>query len=82
MMSDRSKISILGEVIAVGLLVLGGISVAVDGAPQLEILVAGVIVLCGLAQWWELRKLSEETRSVGNRLLFLVGVTLVSLASF
>jgi hypothetical protein len=81
-MNGGSKMSILGEVTAVGLLVLGGILVLLDGAPLLEILVVGVIVLCGLGQWWELRKLSEETRLVGNRLLFLVGVTLVSLASF
>ena len=81
-MNERSTISMLSDVIAVGLLVLGGILVVLDGAPPLQILVVAVIALCGLGQWWALRKASEETRTVANRLLFLVGVSLVSLASF
>ncbi len=74
--------TILSDMLAVGLLILGGILVVLDGAPPLQILVVAVIALCGLGQWWALRKASEETRTVGNRLLFLVGVSLVSLASF
>jgi hypothetical protein len=69
------------EAVAVASLILGGV-VALDGAPELEVVVVAAIVVAGVVEWWMLRKLGKEARDVGNRLLFLVGVTLFSLGFF
>jgi hypothetical protein len=81
-MDNRSTLELVNETLAVVSLILGGGLVVLDGAPLLEIVIVCVIVIGGVDQWLALRKLSKETRDVGNRLLFLVGVTLISLGSF
>jgi hypothetical protein len=81
-MDNRSTLELVTETLAVVSLVLGGVLVVLDDAPLLEIVVVCVIVIGGVDQWWSFRKLSKETRDVGNRLLLLVGVTLISMGSF
>jgi hypothetical protein len=68
--------------VAVASLILGGVAAVSGDAPEMKILLVAVIVVAGVVEWWTLRQLGKETRDPGNRLLFLVGMTLISMASF
>jgi hypothetical protein len=68
--------------VAVASLILGGVAAVSGDAPEMKILLVAVIVGAGVVEWWRLRQLGKETRDAGNRLLFLVGMTLISMASF
>jgi hypothetical protein len=65
------------SVIGLGSLLAGGVAALSQSAAPVPSMIVILTVVGGAIQWWTLRKLGSEARTIGYRLLVLVGIALV-----